>query len=353
MELKIIETAKKKQKPVATPKFGTCFTDYMFVMEYENGEWKNARIQPYGPFSLDPSTSVFHYGQEVFEGMKAFKNDKGEIRIFRPWENFKRMNNSCERVCIPKIDEKFVLSALEKLVMLEKDWIPTEKGTALYIRPAVIATDPALGVHAAHNYIFFIILCPVGAYYAHGLEPVKLFVEKEYVRACKGGTGHHKVGGNYAASILSGERAAQMGYDQVMWLDGKERKYVEEVGSMNIFFCIDGKVVTPELGGSILPGITRKSVIELLRSRGLSVEERVIAIDEIVAAAKSGALTEIFGTGTAAVISPVGQFMYDGTEYVVGGGKMGTIAKEVYDELTGIQTGKVEDKFGWVDIINK
>ena len=351
MELKIIESVQKKPKPEKTPVFGKCFTDHMFVMEYSDGKWGNARIQPYAPFTLDPSASVFHYGQSAFEGCKAFKNKKGEVRIFRPWENLKRMNDSCARVCIPQIDEKFVLSALEKLVMLEKDWIPTDDGTALYIRPAVIGTEPALGVHAAHHYIFFIILCPVGAYYAHGLEPVGLFVEKDYVRACKGGTGHHKVGGNYAASLLSGERAEKIGYDQVMWLDGKERKYVEEVGSMNIFFCIDGKVVTPELGGSILPGITRKSVIELLRSHGTVVEERLVSIDEIVEKTKNGALTEIFGTGTAAVISPVGRFMYDGAEYTVGGGKMGKVASAVYNELTSIQNGKTEDKFGWVDLL--
>lgn len=348
MELKIIQNKKKKAKPTGALGFGKYFTDHMFVMEYKDGAWGNARIQPYEPFSLDPSSSVFHYAQAIFEGTKAYKNEKGEIRLFRPRDNFLRLNDSADRVCIPPVDVDFVLDALKKLVLLDKDWIPTDAGTALYIRPSVIAVDNTLGVHAAHNYIFFIILSPVGAYYAHGLEPVGLYVEQEYVRASKGGTGHHKVAGNYAASLKGGEKANALGYDQVMWLDAKEHKYVEEVGSMNIFFVLDGKVVTPELGGSILPGITRRSVIQLLKSKNVSVEERLVPIAEVIEGIKKGTCTEIFGTGTAAVISPVGHVGLDGKDYVVGGGKMGTISSQVYDELTGIQNGRIADPFGWV-----
>lgn len=349
MELKIIKAKQKKAKPAGALGFGKYFTDYMFVMEYSDGKWDNARIQPYAPFTLEPSTAVFHYAQAIFEGTKAYKNKQGEIRLFRPRDNFLRMNDSADRVCIPPIDVDFVLDALEKLVILDKDWIPTDEGTALYIRPSIIATDNTLGVHAAHNYIFFIILSPVGAYYAHGLEPVGLYVEEEYVRASKGGTGHHKVAGNYAASLKAGEKAVKLGYDQVLWLDSKEHKYVEEVGSMNIFFVINGKAVTPMLGGSILPGITRKSVIELLKDKGIQVEERLVSVEEIINGIKSGACSEIFGTGTAAVISPVGKICYEGKDYVINGGKMGELSRAVYDELTGIQTGKISDKFGWVN----
>ncbi len=353
MELKIESVEKRKEKPSGALGFGKYFTDHMFVMEYRNGEWGNARIQPYKPFSLDPSTAVFHYAQAIFEGTKAYKNKDGEIRLFRPRENFLRLNNSGERLCIPPIDVDFVIDALKQLVIIDKEWIPSDEGTALYIRPSIIATDNMLGVHASHNYIFFIILSPVGAYYAHGLEPVGLYVEEEYVRASKGGTGHHKVAGNYAASLKAGEKAVKMGYDQVMWLDAKEHKYVEEVGSMNIFFVLDGKVVTPMLGGSILPGITRKSVIELFKSKGVCVEERLVPIKEVIDGIKNGKCTEIFGSGTAAVISPVGKVCYGGKEYVVGGGKMGKLSALAYGELTGIQTGKLPDPFGWVEVIYK
>ncbi|MCI8612762.1 MAG: branched-chain amino acid aminotransferase [Clostridia bacterium] len=348
MELKIIETDKKKQKPSGALGFGKYFTDHMFVMEYDDGKWHDARIQPYAPFTLQPCCSVFHYGQGVFEGTKAYKNKKGEVRLFRPKDNLLRLNDSSDRVCIPPIDVDFVLDALKKLVMLDSDWIPTDEGTSLYIRPSVIATENALGVHAAKSYIFFIILSPSGSYYAHGLEPVRLCVEEKYVRAAKGGTGHHKVIGNYAASLKAGEQAALKGYDQVMWLDGKEHKYVEEVGSMNIFFVFDGVVKTPALLGSILPGITRRSVIELLKSEGVTVEECEIPIADVIDGAVSGRLEEVFGTGTAAVISPVGDFGYRGKDYAVGGGKMGKITKHVYETLTGIQTGKIADPFGWV-----
>lgn len=348
--MKFIECKELKDKHTDL-KFGRNFTDYMFMMTYHDGAWdyENACIKPYEPFVLDPSTSVFHYGQAVFEGLKAYRNDKGEVRLFRSMDNMRRMEDSCGRVCIPQFDPEFVHNALVKLVALEKDWIPTAEGTSLYVRPFAIATDKALGVHAAQNYIFAIILSPVGAYYAHGFEPVSLYVEEHYKRACKGGTGHYKVAVNYAASILASEKAAERGYDQTLWLDAAENKYVEEVGSMNIFFVLDGVVVTPVLGGSILPGITRRSTIELLESRGYKVEERRVSIDEIVAASQNGKLEEIFGTGTAAVVSPVGKFGYLDKDYTVGDGKMGKITKYVYDELTGIQTGKKPDEFGWVE----
>ncbi|MCI8459110.1 MAG: branched-chain amino acid aminotransferase [Clostridia bacterium] len=348
MELKIVEGKEKKQKPTGALGFGKYFTDRMFVMEYENGAWGNARITPYAPFSLDPSTAVFHYAQAIFEGTKAYKNQNGEIRLFRPRDNFLRLNDSGDRVCIPPVDVDFVTDCLTKLVLMEKDWIPTEPGTALYIRPSVIATDAALGVHASKKYIFFIILSPVGAYYAHGLEPVGLYVEQEYVRASKGGTGHHKVAGNYAASLKGGEKANALGYDQVMWLDAREHNYVEEVGSMNIFFVLKGKAVTPALAGSILPGITRRSILELLRSKNIPTEERLVSIAEVIEGIESGACTEIFGTGTAAVISPVGRVGYNGKDYVINGGKMGEISRMAYDTLTGIQTGVLPDPFGWV-----
>ena len=347
MELKIIKTEKPKQKPSGALGFGKYFTDHMFVMNYDDGKWHDARIQPYAPFKLEPCCSVFHYGQAVFEGTKAYKNKNGEVRLFRPRDNLLRMNESSDRICIPPIDVDFVLDALKKLVALDESWIPTDEGTSLYIRPSVIATENALGVHAAKSYIFFIILSPSGSYYAHGLEPVRLYVEENYVRAAKGGTGHHKVVGNYAASMKAGEKAAQMGYDQVMWLDAKEHKNVEEVGSMNIFFVFDNVVKTPALRGSILPGITRRSVIELLKDEGYKVEECDIAVKDVVEGAKNGKLEEVFGTGTAAVISPVGDFGYRGEDFVVGGGKMGKISRHIYDELTGIQTGRVEDRFGW------
>lgn len=348
MELQVNLTKNKKEKPTSGLVFGKSFTDHMFIMDYSDGKWHSPRITEYAPFSLDPATSIFHYGQGIFEGLKAFKNDKNEVRIFRPEENFKRLNESATRLCIPNIDEKFAVDSLKKLLEIDKDWIPTGDGKSIYIRPSIIAVDNCLGVHAAKNYIFFIIMSPVGAYYKNGLSPVKLYVEEEFVRASKGGTGHNKVIGNYAASLIGGEKANALGYDQVMWLDSNERKYVEEVGSMNIFFVIDNIVITPELNGSILPGITRKSIIELLKAKGYKVEERRVSIEEIVNGAKNGKCSEIFGTGTAAVVSPVGEFMYKNQKFIVNGGKMGEVSKFAYDTLTGIQCGKIADKFNWI-----
>ena len=352
--MKVILSKNLKAKPTDESKlgFGKIFTDHMFTMEYDaaNG-WHNPVVKPYEPISIDPATSILHYAQGIFEGMKAFIDVNGEVALFRPSENFKRMNRSAERMCIPQFDEKVAMEGLKELIRVEKDWIPKKEGTALYIRPTIVATDVMLGVHAAAKYLFFIILSPVGAYYAHGLEPVKIYVEDFYVRSAVGGTGEAKCIGNYAASMKAAEEAGKKGYDQVLWLDAKEKKYAEEVGSMNIFFVIGDTVVTPMLTGSILPGITRKSSIEILKSKNIKVEERRISIDEIEAAAKSGELKEVFGTGTAAVISPVGEISYKGEDFVVNGGKMGEITKMLYDEITGIQRGKIADKYGWIERI--
>jgi len=345
--MKIVKAKKAKAKPQGALGFGKYFTDYMLTMEYADGRWGEPQIVPYSPFLLEPSTSVFHYGQAIFEGLKAYKDADGGVRLFRPMDNLARMNNSGDRMCIPPIDTDAVYGALVELIKLEAGWIPDEQGTSLYIRPSIIALDNTLGVHAAAKYLFFVILSPVAAYYAAGFNPIKLYVEQKYTRAAAGGTGSHKVIGNYAASIKAAALAAQKGYAQVMWLDAKERRYIEEIGSMNIFFVMNGALVTPALTGSILPGITRLSVMELARAKGMEVIERDITIDEVVAGIKSGACTEIFGTGTAVVISPVGALYYNEEEIAVGDGSTGRLSSEFFDELTGIQTGRVEDKFGW------
>ena len=309
MEIKVELTKNPKAKPTDESKlgFGQIFTDHMFLMNYDEGQgWHDPRIVPYGPIELSPSAMCLHYGQEVFEGMKAYRTADGSIQLFRPDENFKRLNVSNDRLCIPQMDEAFLLTALKKLVKVEQDWVPHSKDTSLYIRPFIIATDAHLGVHPAKHYLFLMILSPVGPYYPEGLDPVKIYVETKYVRAVRGGTGEAKTAGNYSASLRSQQEAAEQDYTQVLWLDGVERKYIEEVGAMNIFFVIDGVVVTPQLQGSILSGITRKSCLDIVRSWGMQAEERRISIDEIVEAYQNGKLDEVFGTGTAAVISPVG-----------------------------------------------
>lgn len=351
--MKITKTTTPKVKPDFTKLgFGKYFTDHILIIDYVDGAWKEPEIVPYESFKLDPATAVLHYAQGIFEGCKAYKNKEGKITLFRPEENIKRMNKSAQRLCMPTLDEETVLDAIKELVLLESDWIPTEEGTALYLRPTMIATDPVLGVHASHTYKFYVILSPVGAYYANGLQPTKIKIEETFVRSTIGGTGEAKCMGNYAASLLAGENAIKIGYDQVMWLDGVERKYIEEVGSMNIFFVIDGVVVTPMLTGSILPGITRKSCIELLKADGYKVEERRISADEVAKCFENGTLQEAFGTGTAAVISPVGTIGYKGKDMLINNGNMGEITSYLYDKVTGIQLGKVEDKFGWVVKVN-
>lgn len=339
----------KAKTPEDKLQFGKTFTDHMFVMDYTAGKgWHDARIVPYATFELDPSAMVLHYGQAIFEGLKAFRDSEGRITMFRPRDNFLRMNRSANRLCIPEIDVDFVMEALVKLIEIEKDWVPASQGTALYIRPFIIATDPYLGVKVSDTYKFFIILSPSGPYYKNGFQPVSLYVENYYTRASEGGTGEAKCSGNYAASLIAGDKAKEMGYDQVLWLDAKEKRYIEEVGSMNMFVVISGEVLTASLDGTILPGITRDSIIKILKDKGYKVTERKVSLDEIVKALKAGKLDEAFGTGTAAVVSPVGRLRIGDEEYTIGDGKTGKITQMLYDTLTGIQKGRVEDKFGWL-----
>ena len=349
-EIKIVRTTTPKEKPQDETKlgFGAVTTDHMFIMNYTEGKgWHDPRIVPYGPIELDPFAKCLHYGQEVFEGLKAYRGDEGQVLLFRPDENFKRINRSNDRMCIPQLDEALCLDALHKLVELDKDWVPHAPGTSLYIRPFVIATEAKLGTDSSKTYLFLIVLSPSGAYYPQGFNPVKIYVETKYVRAVRGGMGEAKTGGNYACSLKGQEVAHEQGYSQVLWLDGVERKYIEEVGAMNVFFVIDDEIVTPMLTGSILPGITRDSVIKLARSLGYEVEERLISVDEVMETAKNGHMSESFGSGTAAVISPVGAFALDGNEVQVGDGGIGPVAQKLYDTLTGIQYGRVHDEFGW------
>ena len=334
--------------------FGKYFTDHMFIMDYDAGMgWHDARIVPYQNLSLDPACMVFHYAQEMFEGLKAYRTPDGEIQLFRPQKNIERMNNTNKRLCIPQLDPDDVLDALKAVVDVEKDWVPVKEGTSLYIRPFIIATDVQLGVHPSKSYKFIIIMSPVGAYYAEGIKPVKIFVETEYVRAVKGGTGFAKVGGNYACSLIGQEKAERLGYSQVLWLDGIEHKYIDEVGAMNVFFVIDGKVITPALDeGNILPGVTRASCIEILRKKGYTVEERKLSLDEVVEAYKAGKLDEAFGTGTAAVVSPMGALDTETEKMVINNGEIGKVAQTLYDTLTGIQWGRLPDEFGWTVKVN-
>jgi branched-chain amino acid aminotransferase len=350
MKVSITKAKTLKPKPDETRLgFGTKFTDHMFNMDYgPDAGWHHPVIEPYAPIAMDPATMVLHYGQGVFEGLKAYRTASGRIQLFRPLDNFRRLNRSNDILCIPRIDETFALEALVELLKLEQDWVPREPETSLYIRPTIFASDPFLGVRASYTYRFFIILSPVGAYYPEGFNPVKILVEKEHVRAVPGGTGEAKTLGNYAASLLAGQKAHDAGYTQVLWLDGVERKYIEEVGSMNIFFVIDGELVTPALQGSILPGITRDSVLQLARLWNLRVSERRIGIDEVLKASEKATLQEVFGSGTAAVISPVGQIKYGERVITVGDGKVGPLAKRFYGAITDIQYGRQADPKNWV-----
>lgn len=348
----IYKTDHPKEKPVAGSPlgFGNIFTDHMFVMDYNPQElWHDARIVPYAPIQLDPSTMVLHYSQTIFEGMKAYRRADGGINLFRPTLNFERLNRSAERMAIPTVDTDFVLACLEDLLRLDVDWIPSEAGTSLYIRPFIFATDAVLGVRSSSRYSLMIILSPSGAYYAGGLKPTSIYVEDHYVRAVRGGIGAAKTGGNYAASVKSQQQATESSYDQVLWLDGIERRYIEEVGAMNVFFVRDGELITPQLTGSILPGITRRSVIEIANAEGFTVREEQITIEDLIAGMKDGSITEGFGSGTAAVISPIGSLTYDGETVFFGKDKQsGPVALRLYQILTGIQYGAVEDRFGWV-----
>lgn len=347
--VKFVEREQLKEKPDPSDLgFGQYFTDYMLSYEYDSEQgWHDLKIVPYGPIEMSPASQGIHYGQSVFEGLKAYKHN-GEVVLFRPDQNFKRINDSLERLEMPKIDEDVLFDGLKQLIDKERDWVPEGEGQSLYIRPFVFATEGVLGVRASNTYQLLIILSPSGSYYGgDSLKPTKIYVEDEYVRAVRGGVGYAKVAGNYAASLLAQTNANQLGYDQVLWLDGVERKYVEEVGSMNIFFVENGKLVTPKLNGSILPGITRKSIIALAKELGYEVEERRISIDELVEAHQRGELTEVFGSGTAAVISPVGVLRYNGKDYVINNNETGEITQELYDKYIGIQSGELDDPQGW------
>ena len=355
MNISITKTACPKEKPdSSTLGFGKIFTDHMFMMDYNSEKgWYNARIIPFAPIALHPASTVLHYGSEIFEGLKAYRRADGKVQLFRPMENIRRLNNSAERLCLPQIPEEDALEALTAFVQCEQDWTPSAPGTSLYLRPFLYGNDETLGVHAVHNATFVIIASPVGSYYKEGINPVKIMIEDQDVRAVRGGTGYAKCGGNYAASNRAGKRAEEQGYSQVLWLDGVERKYIEEVGAMNVMFKIAGEIVTPMLTGSILPGITRKSCIEVLKKEGYTVQERLLSIDELKAAMENGTLEEAWGCGTAAVVSPIGELFYQGVHYPVNNGQIGEVTQHLYDTLTGIQWGRIEDTFGWTMPLDK
>jgi branched-chain amino acid aminotransferase len=353
MEITVTEAAaeRRRKKPESADRlgFGNHFSDHMFLMEYTEGKgWRDARIVPYGPIPILPSAIVLHYAQEIFEGLKAYFAKDGGVCLFRPDRNADRFNRSAERMCMPPVPVAEQLAAFRGLLRVDREWIPRARGASLYIRPAMIATEAALGVRPASEYLFFVITGPVGAYYAQGFEPVRILVEEKYVRASKGGLGEAKAGANYAASLLAARSAKVRGFDQVLWLDAEQRRFVEEVGTMNIFFLLRGELVTPPLSGSILPGVTRDSVLALAREWGIPAAERPVPIEEVIAGAQDGSLAEAFGTGTAAVISPVGAFSYRGREVPVNGRGVGELSRRLYREITGIQYGEIEDRRGWV-----
>ena len=355
LNIKIETAAVLKAKPETEEGlgFGKYFSDHMFIIEYDSAQgWHAARIQPYQKFSIDPASPVLHYGQEIFEGLKAYRSPKNEILLFRPADNALRMNRSAQRMCMPELDVAFQVKAMETLVDIERDWVPYRKGTSLYLRPTMIADGAGLGVRPASRYYYYIICSPSGAYYPKGMAPIRIHVEDKYVRAVQGGIGSAKTGGNYAASLKAAREAADRGYDQVLWLDGRENKYVEEVGAMNIMFLINGTLCTAPLGDSILPGITRDSVLKLAGSKGIKVEERRISVEDLFNAYKNGSLQEVFGTGTAAVISPVGEMEYQGRRMIINHGKIGPVTLDMYLTLTEIQTGKIKDPFTWVRPVN-
>ncbi|MBP3600324.1 MAG: branched-chain amino acid aminotransferase [Clostridia bacterium] len=349
MEIKITKAPVLKEKPdSSTLGFGKIFTDHMFMMDWNSEKgWYNQRIVPFENISLHPASTVLHYGSEIFEGLKAYRRADGKVQLFRPIENIRRMNRSAERLCLPQIPEDMAMEILTTFVDMEKDWTPSAEGTSLYLRPFMFGNDETLGVHAVHNATYVIIASPVGSYYKEGINPVKIMIEDEDVRAVRGGTGYAKCGGNYAASNRAGERAERKGYSQVLWLDGVERKYIEEVGAMNVMFKIGDEIVTPMLSGSILPGITRMSCLEVLRKEGYKVSERLLSVDELGEALKNGDLKEAWGCGTAAVVSPIGELCYKDVKYPINNGEIGTVTQHLYDTLTGIQWGKIEDTFGW------
>ncbi len=349
LDISLEKAGELKQKPADDNLgFGQHFSDHMFLMEWSRKQgWNNARICPYHKFEMDPASTVLHYGQAIFEGLKAYRGKDDQVFLFRPEDNFTRMNEGAVRMSMPRIPVDKVMQALKALLYLDREWIPKVEGASLYIRPTLIGVDQYLGLKPADQYLFYIILCPVGAYYAEGFNPTKIFVSTDYVRAVKGGVGHVKTAGNYAASLLASEEAKKAGYTQVLWLDACERKYIEEVGTSNIFFVLGDQVVTPPLGGSILPGITRDSVLKLVSSWGYQVEERPVSIDEILESAADGRLKESFATGTAAVISPVGELFYNNQTHLINKGVTGGLSQRLFDELQAIQNGEQEDSFKW------
>ena len=347
--IRISRAATKKPKPKDSElTFGTVFTDHMFVLDFQEEKgWYDPRVEPYGPFPLDPAAAVLHYAQAVFDGLKAFRGRDGQVRLFRPQKHVERLIQSSQRLCIPPLDPDLALKSLVTLVGIEKDWVPSTVGTSLYVRPTIIASEPFLGVRPAKSYIYYVILSPVGAYYPEGINPVKILVVDKYVRAVEGGVGSAKTGVNYAASLYAAEEAKHAGFTQVLWLDGRERTYIDEVGTMNIMIKIGDEIVTPPLSGTILAGVTRDSALTLMRDWGLRVSERPVTIDEVAAAARKGTLEEVWGTGTAAVISPVGELAYKGERLVINGGRIGTLTQKLYDAIVGIQYGTAPDPRGW------
>jgi branched-chain amino acid aminotransferase len=350
-DIKVTKTQTPKAKPTeAFPEFGKYFTDHMFMMDWDaEREWHDARIVPYGALSMDPAAAVFHYAQEMFEGLKTYKTQDGGLQLFRPDMNAKRTNATNDRLCIPPIDEDFYVDAIKALVDVDRDWVPDAEGTSLYVRPFIIATEPFLGVRPSGRYQFIVILSPVGPYYSSGLAPTKIFVEDEYIRSAPGSTGAVKIGGNYAAGLKSQEKAHAMGFNQVLWLDGVERRYVEEIGTSNAFFMIDGTVFTAPLTGTILPGITRDSVIQLLKDWGIPLREERFTIDAVFTAFEKGQLGEVFASGTAAVISPVGELRWKDRDIIINQNEIGPLSQRLYDELTGIQSGQRPDPYGWIE----
>jgi len=348
MELIQVKKSRREEVDFEHLGFGEVFSDHMLVMDYRDGEWCEPRIMPYGPMEVYPAMCSLHYGQMIFEGLKAFYARNGAIHLFRPDKYHERMNLSCRRLCIPQMDFSLFIEGLKALIRLDKEWVPKKKGYSLYIRPFIFATDSFLGVKVSETYRYVVITSPVGAYYKEGINPVKLITSTEYIRAAKGGLGAAKTPANYAATLLPAEEAKKKGFTQVLWLDGIERKYIEEVGTMNMAFVIDDELITPPLEGTILPGVTRDSVLHLARAWNMKVSERKISIDEVFSASKDGRLQEAFGTGTAAVISPVGEIYHQGEKIVINDNKIGPVAQKLYDEITGLHYGEKVDRFGWI-----
>lgn len=351
LDIKITKaTSFKEKKDASTLPFGTYFTDHMFIMDYNDKEgWHDARIVTYGPLAMDPSACVYHYAMEVFEGLKAYKTAEGEVRLFRPDCNWERMNNSAVRLSLPTIEKEDFIQAVKAIVDLERDWVPAKKGESLYIRPFLMSVEPDLSLHCSEHCMFVIICCPVGNYYKEGLQPVSIAIEEEDSRTVKGGTGFAKCGGNYAAAQRAGLKAEAKGISQVLWLDGASKTYIEEVGSMNVMFRIDGEIITPTLEtGTVLPGVTRRSIIQLLKEDGYKVTERLVSVEEIIKACKEGRIEEAFGCGTAAVVSPIGKLIFEGKDYIMGDGGIGPVTHKMFEELTNLQWGLSEDTHGWI-----